>query len=687
MKVLEIIVLMVTMASAVGCSGEDKTDVDKTDAVKDGWRRLDPKHYAAMDDVSLLKRWVEIDCTGTIKDEVKSKGGIDTLLAKASGKIDENLRKCFANLVFLNDALVGMGVSHTVVTAVVDKASHTYNLKWKMSVDDVAATLPGIAKLCGILSGMNAPAADMAEYLLDDYINTNAEKRPDKIKRFREKSMKYHAVKDVLVSSGISPQDAESGLALFVFKHGSGLERSKFWDNEKTFEKIDCNELEAIVPDCRKMRKILSAIKEAEGKNMTEPLINFMAASVAEREEALLQMEVYIETFLKNRKEQGDFAAALQAREAAEKAAKDRDRKAKVMRDAAENRAGNKVISNAVRRYNAKGPGYNQVHAVVVDFVREVVTEAEDAKTIFTDGTLDEEIREECKRRRVGLEPCSMMDRTFSRETFMEEMTNGLAVAQFGLERLRQMDKTKLCFSGTLFRYGKMSENVRLKGIEFADELAERILDLQKRNVVDSLDDEELKQKFLRVQWRIARSARMRSEQELQQGLAEQAWRSHEIAEKLDECNSALKKIEDATLGTAKIRITPRELLRMELHRADFEHAQMSARTILETTPNDVEANFAMGMWYLRYKRWKDAEKHLLRCKEGKPNETAIWNNLAVIYLKMGKLEMAMNHAKQALSLSPNIPEVRKTLEEIEKAMAKPKIPGEGNYTFTANDP
>ncbi len=315
-----------------------------------------------------------------------------------------------------------------------------------------------------------------------------------------------------------------------------------------------------------------------------------------------------------------------------------------------------------------------QMYGVISDFVMEMVTEAEDAKTIFTDGFLDEGIREECKRRRVALAPCSMMDRAFSIETFKEEMTNGVAVAQLGLEALRRMDKTKLCFSGTLFRYGKMSENARVKGVEFAKKLAERILDLQKRNVVDSLNDEEMKSKFLFVQWRIARIARMRAEQEQQQGLTERARRSLAIAEKLDECNSSLRKLKDSMAAArekAESKMTPRERMMVALRSADFEKAHDDAKTVLGTNPKDVTANFAMGMWHYKHERWNEAEKCLLCCKDGKPRDPVIWNNLAVIYMKMGKLDAALLHARKALALNPNSENIKDTLKQIEKAMAK----------------
>ena len=312
-----------------------------------------------------------------------------------------------------------------------------------------------------------------------------------------------------------------------------------------------------------------------------------------------------------------------------------------------------------------------QMYGVVSDFVREMVTEAEDAKMIFTDGSLDEEILEECKRRRVTLEPCSMMGRTFSRETFMEKMTNGLAVAQLGLEALRRMDKTKLCFSGTLFRYGKMSENVRVKGGEFATKLAERILDLQKRNVVDSLNDEEMKSKFLFVQWRIARMCSMRADRA---GDVARSRKDAELVEKLDDLNPELRRIHE-TIRWIRSRdgdsLTPREGLRIALERADFALARLYATPILTAEPTHPDANFGMGMSYFVEGKYAQAEPYFKASLVRRPNEPAVLNNLAIAQMRMGKLAEAKRHVREAFRLCPDSPEVKKTFEAIEKAMAK----------------
>ena len=132
-----------------------------------------------------------------------------------------------------------------------------------------------------------------------------------------------------------------------------------------------------------------------------------------------------------------------------------------------------------------------QMYGIVNDFVKETVTEAEDAQTIFTNGSLDEEIRDECKRRGVALEPCSMMKESGLRDAFAEKMTNGSAVAQMGFDILKRngIALSPTGFSGVLYRHGGMADSVRVKGVESAEKLAERILDLWKKGAADAVKD------------------------------------------------------------------------------------------------------------------------------------------------------------------------------------------------------
>lgn len=326
-------------------------------------------------------------------------------------------------------------------------------------------------------------------------------------------------------------------------------------------------------------------------------------------------------------------------------------------------------------------PNFIKMYGIVADFVKQTVTEAEDAEMIFTNGALDEEIRDESRRRRKNLEPCSMMAPTTSKESYVERMTNGSAVAQMGFEMLKRkgIPVSPSGFSGVLYRHAGMSDSTRMKGVEAAEKLAERILDLQKANAIDSLKDEEMREKVLHVQWRIARIAILRADQEQRAGMVEQSSRSRRIAEKLDECNSTLKKIKaklEAKRKSAMDGMSPREQLRLALRMADFESAREPAARVLEGDPDDVNANFALGMWHYQNKRWNDAATHLLRCKDKNPGDAAVWNNLAQIYMQLGKLDVAIQYARQALVLLPSSAEIKDTINQIEQAADRGKAQG-----------
>ena len=151
----------------------------------DDWKRLNCKEYSTMDDRTLLKHIMKID--SNTRKEVDAVGGAEAMLATAGGMLGEKERKRFANLVFLNDAFVGMGAPHAVVTAVLDREKDSDCLKMEIIVDDIAETLPVIAELYEILHEIDTSPIDVAEWLVDDYIaNKSEEKRAKTVKRIRK---------------------------------------------------------------------------------------------------------------------------------------------------------------------------------------------------------------------------------------------------------------------------------------------------------------------------------------------------------------------------------------------------------------------------------------------------------------------------------------------------------------------
>ncbi len=169
---------------------------------KNEWKRLDCEEYSTMDDLALLKRMMEIDYN--TRQEVDAVGGGEAMLAKGGGRLGEKERKRFENLVFLNDAFVGMGASHTVVMAILDRAKKSDHLKTEMNVDDVVAVLPDVAELYEILCKIGTSPVDIAEWLVDDYLsNTSEEKRSKVAKRIRKYAEVQNSITRLWVLSNL----------------------------------------------------------------------------------------------------------------------------------------------------------------------------------------------------------------------------------------------------------------------------------------------------------------------------------------------------------------------------------------------------------------------------------------------------------------------------------------------------
>ena len=119
--------------------------------------------------------------------------------------------------------------------------------------------------------------------------------------------------------------------------------------------------------------------------------------------------------------------------------------------------------------------------------------------------------------------------------------------------------------------------------------------------------------------------------------------------------------------------MAPAELLRFSLDRGDFVMARMYARQVLRGDPDDVRGNFALGMSYLAEEQFERAAEYLGRCVKRAPKEAAVLNNLALAEMGLGRLEDAEAHAKAALEIHPDLPEIKRTLREIERAKSAPR--------------
>ena len=127
-------------------------------------------------------------------------------------------------------------------------------------------------------------------------------------------------------------------------------------------------------------------------------------------------------------------------------------------------------------------------------------------------------------------------------------------------------------------------------------------------------------------------------------------------------------------------RLTPREGMRLGMERADFRMAEMFARQVLYSDPNDVSANFVMGMFYFGNQQYGRAEIYLKTALARKPKSLSILNNLAVTQLRQGYLEEAEVNVRRALEVDPESLEARRTLSNVlkEKDAAKQKLREQG---------
>ena len=151
------------------------------------------------------------------------------------------------------------------------------------------------------------------------------------------------------------------------------------------------------------------------------------------------------------------------------------------------------------------------------------------------------------------------------------------------------------------------------------------------------------------------------------------AMRESALADELDKRNVSFRLIRQRLemVGRSGSRLTAREGLKLGMDRADFQMAEMFARQVLVSDPDDLAANFALGMSYLGNEQYGRAEQHLRKCLEQRPDEWAILNNLAVVQLRQGHLEDAEANARHALKSNPKSREAQRTLESVLKAKAE----------------
>lgn len=336
--------------------------------------------------------------------------------------------------------------------------------------------------------------------------------------------------------------------------------------------------------------------------------------------------------------------------------------------------------------------------SVMEDYFVEVLRETQPCDTLFTDGSYDAflELRARAVGRKLNclslLTPNSPRERivrlraaetdedrqmlendaTSPLRTWIVADTNRLARAgvQVGFEYWMRDNRPLPPISGLVALPGSFDDAERARAQEACRNIADRVYALARDYELPAISDQLLKRTYPVVGFRLARLAQIRSRVADAAGRREVAFREAAMADELDSVNYELADLR-ARLAWKKQQqsgvLTPREGLVIGLSRADFALAGRYAAPILRTDPDDPRANFALGMKFYQEEQWSRAEEHLLRCLVRRPDEIAVLNNLAVVEMKLGRLDDAEWHARRAAELHPEVEDIQSTLKKVLK--------------------
>ena len=185
--------------------------------------------------------------------------------------------------------------------------------------------------------------------------------------------------------------------------------------------------------------------------------------------------------------------------------------------------------------------------------------------------------------------------------------------------------------------------------------------------------DQEVQDKFDFILWRLARMTELRMNRYLVKEDGASAARERELAKRLDAANGPYMKLKAKLerLGRDEtLVLSPQEGLAVALKRGDFNLARPYANRMLRIDPDDLNANFAVGMWAIENKQYGVALKYLETAREKRPDEPSILNNLAMVRYKLGNLEEASDIIEHAVKVNPRSKEIQQNLKRIRDAIA-----------------
>lgn len=346
-----------------------------------------------------------------------------------------------------------------------------------------------------------------------------------------------------------------------------------------------------------------------------------------------------------------------------------------------------------------------QMMALVRDAVRLMVDEMGGAEYLFSDGNLDPAIELESAMRGGKLKCLSMIGsrspyrsgkyRVYLRtrglqgnkeDAFSFEYDAAMGLRSWIKDKPEMLKNCAIQLGHDLWKRdgkaippvgGILSKPLDWEGasekasfIERGHELANRALAICASGIKDCTDH-AARSAFWNVLWRISRACVYRGERADLSGDAETAIAESDLSAKLNAVNETYHEMQKNIRKQAdkmESQMTPREGLQLALVRADFTMGKIYAETVLSAEPDNADANFAMGMYYIKEHQLARAEEYLKRCLIRKPNEPAVYNNLAMIELELGKLDAAEINVQKALKLIPDSAAVRDTEKAIRKA-------------------
>ncbi len=338
--------------------------------------------------------------------------------------------------------------------------------------------------------------------------------------------------------------------------------------------------------------------------------------------------------------------------------------------------------------------------ALVNDCITQTAEECGSAQLIFTDGMMDPAVELAAMRRGGSLKALSMLAGYTPYEKHMrtrgetddedrqmlesgasnalrtwvkEENPRAADIAvQVGLELWRRNGLAQPAYGGLVARTASVPEDERERHVASAHKLAERALKLHREGDADGIVNFKLKELLSVAEWWLARMCRMRADAADASGRGEESVSETDMAEALDDVNAAWNRVRQNMEWTAisyENRLTPREGMKYWLAHGDYRMARMYALRILRVKPLDSAANFAVGMSYFVEEKYNRAEAYIKRSLEGRSDEPAALNNLAVVQANLGRLKEAEANALKAIGILPDSKEIQSTLAAIRKRL------------------